>query len=182
MPLQYSPEWDLTSIPDSIFASERARRIAAKRKKFGPLKLEPCATCGRILGARDRRHPCPIHNAPAPRNTPWRVKKSRNHVMLALALAINEVKPPGPGTWHVRGTGRRDLALTYEVSEEALRALIPAIPSEGGDEILGEFVWLHLGGADILACARVPGEYKKGSFRWGDGDQMNFWAAIPCGG
>jgi hypothetical protein len=99
--MQYSPEWDLSSIPDPIFASERARRVAAKRKKFGAVKLAPCKDCGRLINARQRRYPCPYHVAPPPADAPTRIQKSRDEVMLAIALAIPEIQQREEIVYHL---------------------------------------------------------------------------------
>ena len=47
----------LELIPTAVIRSEVNRRLAAKHPK--PRKLEPCAGCGAMLGARERRKACP---------------------------------------------------------------------------------------------------------------------------
>jgi len=46
-PLSYSSSWDLSTIPEDIWASEHGRRNAAKRSTFGRPKSDaprcPCA-------------------------------------------------------------------------------------------------------------------------------------------
>lgn len=73
--MKYSPNWDLTTIPDLEFASERARRVAAKRV-YQP-KLAACPKCGQMLSARQRRYRCPEHLDPAERNPGVRKKVKR---------------------------------------------------------------------------------------------------------
>jgi hypothetical protein len=197
--MQYSPEWDLSSIPDAIFASERARRVAAKRKKFGPLKIALCEDCGRAISARERRFPCPLHVPPPSRDTVLRIGKNRNEVLLAIALAIAKVSSHGPGEWSVQKFGRRDISLTYEVFGEALRgrsgARIKAhgySPRESGrarlTRLAGGFdadsrtVWEQFGGFEILERAGIPlREYPSGVLQDPVDLLMLFYALIPCG-
>lgn len=53
----YNHHWDLTTIPDDKFASERGRRNQAKRGSTA--KLSPCVGCATSLTARQRRAACP---------------------------------------------------------------------------------------------------------------------------
>jgi len=180
--MQYSPEWELSSIPDPIFASERARRVAAKRKKFGAVKLAHCQTCGRLINARQRRFACPFHVAPPASDTETRVKKSRDEVVLAVAQAISEVRRPGPGKWHVQKTGRRDVTLSYEVKEWALRKYASPDPEQEGAEAYSRKVWQKFGGVEILERAGIPGEYENGTIHDLSDGEVTFFAVIPCGG
>jgi hypothetical protein len=53
---KYSPDWELDSIPEPEFASEKARRNSAKRETFGggrPVKLAACPHCKREFSARE---------------------------------------------------------------------------------------------------------------------------------
>lgn len=197
--IKYSPEWDLSSIPDSVFASERAKRVAAKRKKFGPLKITLCATCGRTINARERRFPCPLHIAPPPRETGLRIPKNRKDVLLAVALAIAKVPGHGPGEWSVQEFGRRDISLIYEVYGKALRggssARIKAqgySPREsarsrlrrlaGGFDADSRTVWEQLGGFEILERAGIPlRQYQSGVLQDPIDHLMLFYSVIPCG-
>ena len=58
----WSPTWDLATIPADIFASERARRVAAKRKTHAggrPPIERPCPRCGAACpSAREARSHC----------------------------------------------------------------------------------------------------------------------------
>ncbi len=197
--MQYSPEWDLSSIPERIFASERARRIAAKRKKFGPVKIALCETCGRAINARERRFPCPLHVPPPTRDTVLRIGRNRKEVLLAIALAIAKVSCHGPGEWSVQNFGRRDISLTYEVYGEALRgrssARIKALgysPREsararlrrlaGGFDADSRTVWEQFGGLEILERAGIPlREYQSGVLQDPIDLLMLFYSVIPCG-
>lgn len=178
--IKYSPEWDLSSIPDPVFASERARRVAAKRKKFGQPKIAPCKDCGRLINARQRRFPCPYHVPPPASDAPNRVNKSRDEVMLAVALAIAEVGRRGPGRWHIEKTGRRDVTLSYKVRKNAVREVMSPVD---GDEkaAYDKAVWQEYGGNEILKHAGIPGEYEHLSIHWFDGEIVTF-STIPCGG
>jgi hypothetical protein len=180
--MQYSLGWDLSSIPESIFASERARRVAAKRKKFGAVKLAPCTNCGRLINARQRRYPCPYHVPPPAAKDPARVKKSRDEVMLAIALAIAEVGLDGPGKWHVEKTGRRDINLSYTADEKALGETNSADQGMQGAEAYARAVWQQFGGLKILEHAGVLGTYYTGAIHWTTNGTMAFFATIPCGG
>ena len=55
----YQPHWDLTTIPDGPFNSERGRRHALKGSQQSNMKLRPCDQCGNALNATQRRKPCP---------------------------------------------------------------------------------------------------------------------------
>lgn len=180
--MQYSPEWDLSSIPEPIFASERARRVAAKRKKFGPVKLAPCKDCGRLINARQRRYPCPYHVAPPAAKDPARVKKSRDEVMLALALAIAEVGHLGPGKWRAEKTGRRDVTLTYTADEKVLLKSATPDPGLEGAQAFSRPVWQQFGGLGILEHAGITGNYQTLAIHWTTDGKMVFFATIPCGG
>ena len=178
--MQYSPAWDLSSIPESIFASERARRVAAKRKKFGQPKIAPCKDCGRLINARQRRFPCPFHVPPPASDAPNRVNKSRDEVMLAVALAIAEVGRRGPGRWHVEKTGRRDVTLSYKVRKNAERQVLS--PKEEKETAAYDMaVWQEYGGNEILKCAGILGKYEHLTIHWSDGKIVTFMT-IPCGG
>jgi hypothetical protein len=54
----YTPGWDLSTIPDPAFNSEIGRRRGA-RGAARPKVLRPCQSCGLLLGARERRGVCP---------------------------------------------------------------------------------------------------------------------------
>jgi hypothetical protein len=180
--MQYSPEWDLSSIPDSVFASERAKRVAAKRKTFGRPKIAPCESCGRLINARQRRFPCPFHLPPSESATLTRVKKSRDEVMLAVALAIAEVENHGPGKWHLQKTGRRDVTLSYQVQAKALQDSATPESNRDGAEAYSETIWKDFGGDEILIRAGIPGDYEAGTIDWVDDGELSFFAVIPCGG
>lgn len=70
--LNYSPAWDLSTIPDSVWSSEHGRRNAARRKRVGlstgrPARIVTCP-CGQWTGTRTefRTHRCDIiRSAPA---------------------------------------------------------------------------------------------------------------------
>lgn len=47
----------LEPIPTPVIRAEVNRRTAKEHPQ--PRKLEPCAGCGAMLGARERRLPCP---------------------------------------------------------------------------------------------------------------------------
>lgn len=52
--MKYSERWDLTTIPEREFNSERGRRLAVQRKTPAvPKKLRPCSMCGGEFGARE---------------------------------------------------------------------------------------------------------------------------------
>ena len=55
----YKPTWDLTTIPDEKWNSEHGRRQRAKAPAVTNVKLKPCASCGTMLNATQRRKPCP---------------------------------------------------------------------------------------------------------------------------
>ena len=197
--MEYSPEWDLSSIPERVFASERARRVAAMRKKFGPLKIAPCETCGREISARERRFPCPLHVPPPSRDTVERIGKNRKDILLAIALAISNVSSHGPGEWTVQNFGRREISLTYEVYGEALRGRSSArikahgySPREsararlrrlaGGFDADSRTVWEKFGGLEILERAGIPLEgNQRGVLQDPIDLLMLFYAVIPCG-
>lgn len=54
--MDWKPTWDLTTIPDPEFNSERGRRLAEQRSTPAvPKKLRPCPYCAEEFGARDLR-------------------------------------------------------------------------------------------------------------------------------
>ena len=55
---RWSKHWDLTSVPDDKLYSEVGRRRSLKAPQ-PKKKLRPCKHCGILLGARERRLPCP---------------------------------------------------------------------------------------------------------------------------
>ncbi|HVJ09249.1 MAG TPA: hypothetical protein VM554_12785 [Acidisarcina sp.] len=61
--MKYTPEWDLTTIPDALIRAEFAKRIPRK-----PRNLVPCVGCLAPLSARERRKPCPHCGARNPRS------------------------------------------------------------------------------------------------------------------
>ena len=56
--MSYVPSWDLSTIPDEVWASEQGRRSRAKAPRVTNVKLEPCKHCGEPLTARERRRAC----------------------------------------------------------------------------------------------------------------------------
>ncbi len=57
----YTPDWDLKTIPDDKFASERGRRNRARQgTRSLRIILEPCIHCAEPLGVRQRRGACPM--------------------------------------------------------------------------------------------------------------------------
>lgn len=64
--MDYTPDWNIRSIPDDLLNSEAARRRVAKRLGPGNIKLEPCTKCGKELTARQRRLKCPEHGIDQP--------------------------------------------------------------------------------------------------------------------
>ena len=58
MKMNYSPNWDLATIPDEPFYSEAGRRRGA-RAHPKQKKLAPCRHCGQMAGAFERRGACP---------------------------------------------------------------------------------------------------------------------------
>lgn len=50
--------WDLSTIPDEVWASEQGKRSRAKAPRATNVKLEPCKYCGESLTARERRRAC----------------------------------------------------------------------------------------------------------------------------
>lgn len=60
--MQYRDTWDLSTIPDDLWASEHGRRQRAKAPAATNIKLEPCPgpKCRAQLTATQRRLPaCP---------------------------------------------------------------------------------------------------------------------------
>ena len=57
--VKYSPDWDLSTIPETEWKSENGRRQRAKAPRVTNIKLKPCAKCGESLNASQRRKPCP---------------------------------------------------------------------------------------------------------------------------
>lgn len=54
--MDWRPTWNLRSIPDDKFNSERGRRLAEKRATPAvPKKLRPCPYCSKEFGAREMR-------------------------------------------------------------------------------------------------------------------------------
>ena len=56
--INFTSNWDLTTIPDDLLNSESGRRRRAKGPQSTNLKLEPCRWCGALLSARQRRRKC----------------------------------------------------------------------------------------------------------------------------
>lgn len=56
---------DLSRIPTAELRAEINRRLARQSPK--PKTLKPCQACGKLLGARERRQPCPACGARNPR-------------------------------------------------------------------------------------------------------------------
>lgn len=63
---EWTPDFDLTTVPDKPLWSEVGRRRAAKGYAK-PKKLEPCSGCGLKLGAAERRKACPGCGVSQPR-------------------------------------------------------------------------------------------------------------------
>jgi hypothetical protein len=57
--VKYSPQWDLSTIPEPEWKSENGRRQRAKAPAATYIKLKPCAKCGESLNVTQRRKPCP---------------------------------------------------------------------------------------------------------------------------
>lgn len=60
--MEYRETWDLSTIPDDIWASEHGRRQRLKGPRATYIKLSPCPgpKCGKELTATQRRLPaCP---------------------------------------------------------------------------------------------------------------------------
>ena len=55
----YTPEWDLSTIPDPQLQTEVGRRRRSKAPHATYQVLKPCPKCGRPLNATQRRKPCP---------------------------------------------------------------------------------------------------------------------------
>jgi len=141
--MQYSPEWDLSSIPERVFASERARRVAAKRKKFGAVKLAPCKDCGRLINARQRRYPCPYHVAPPSADDPTRVRKSRDEVIWPL-LWLCRSWPSGAWQMACRENWPPRHYIVIHRRSKALRGTGLSV-SKLEDAMIGK-VWARYGG------------------------------------
>lgn len=58
-PVAYARNWDLSTIPDDVWASEHGRRNRAKAPDATNIKLQPCIHCTELLTARERRKACP---------------------------------------------------------------------------------------------------------------------------
>jgi ribosomal protein S27AE len=56
--VKYSPDWDLSTIPESELNSEVGRRRRAKGPSVTNVNLKPCAKCGESLNATQRRKAC----------------------------------------------------------------------------------------------------------------------------
>ena len=56
--MKYKPHWDLATIPDPEWNSENGRRQRLKAPAATHIKLKPCAKCGTMLNATERRKPC----------------------------------------------------------------------------------------------------------------------------
>jgi hypothetical protein len=176
--MQWSPEWDLSSIPEDKFKSERARRQVAKRKTVGNTRLGPCRKCGRMLTTRQRRLPCPLHIPPLTHALDEGMEKaaptvSRTQAIVSLQTAIVAQGPQGPGVWSVSTQGRFGLTLNYVAPYQDM---LDGCPQE---DRLMEAVWQDLGGVDILEHAGLTGEYQNGSILNVNASVIHFWAAIP---
>jgi hypothetical protein len=102
--------------------------------------------------------------------------------MLAVALAIAEVGHRGPGRWHVEKIGRRDVTLSYDVKEKALRRSASPVPEPEGVEAYSRAVWQKFGGVDILERAGIPGDYENFTNENLTDGEITFFAVVPCGG
>jgi hypothetical protein len=77
---RWTPDFDITTIPDSVLLTESARRIRAKQiESPRPRVLRQCEHCLKPFGAREmRKHLplCPERNNPGtPRREGWTVRK-----------------------------------------------------------------------------------------------------------
>jgi hypothetical protein len=70
--MKWRSTWDLTSIPEAEFNSEKARRNSLRRTTFGggrPVILKPCPYCRKKMATRElalHKGKCPSN----PRNLP----------------------------------------------------------------------------------------------------------------
>ncbi len=63
--MEYSPNWDLLTIPRDLLRAEYARNIKPPAPRA---RVElPCIQCAHPLSARERRKPCPKCGSRQPR-------------------------------------------------------------------------------------------------------------------
>lgn len=55
----YSPKWDLSTIPEPEWQSEHGRRRRLKGPQVTNANLKPCSRCSQPLTASQRRKACP---------------------------------------------------------------------------------------------------------------------------
>lgn len=55
----WTDAWDLSTIPETLWASEHGRRMRLKRRTPPQKRLKACPACGRQASATERRKPCP---------------------------------------------------------------------------------------------------------------------------
>jgi DNA-binding Lrp family transcriptional regulator len=178
--INWTSEWDLTSIPDSLLHSEAARRRVGKRKQAGNIKLETCPVCKRQITSRQRRYACPLHISPKERRKLG--LPTRTDALDRLEAAIVSTPKMGPGVWSVKATGRSSVMLEFNCHSEELAAFAKQFEEKLGrpidDDDAIPIVWHFLGGDEILETAGLAGEYENHSLN--DGEMLNFFAIIPC--
>jgi hypothetical protein len=170
--MDWTPDWNLSSIPENLWKSEHGRRQVAKRKRHGRVKLAACPHCGKMVNARVRRYPCPLHIPPTD-NSAARV--GAIDAMARLRAAIAGVEKLGPGFWSCRRQGRRAVVLQYSCSARDLRTMA----EEYHLTDLTELVWRGLGGQTILETADLEGAYENFQIECPENGEMEFFAVIP---
>ena len=99
--MNYSPKWDLGTIPPAVFESEYGRRRVAKRKDYSTLRVDHiCPVCGKgIPGILWQRHYNPAtgkhikhRNAETARKALGRIRKKSS--MGAVRIAREAIFEP----------------------------------------------------------------------------------------
>jgi hypothetical protein len=178
--INWTSDWDLTSIPGSLLHSEAARRRVAKRKQAGNIKLETCPNCKRQITSRQRRYACPLHISPKERRELG--LPTRADALDRLEAAIAATPRMGPGVWSVKATGRSSVKLEFNCYSEELATFAKQFEGKLGrpidDDDAIHVVWHILGGNEILEAAGLAAEYE--NHLLDEGKRVNFFSIIPC--
>jgi len=168
--VDWTPEWDLSTIPDKLFLSERARRNAAKRTKPTRLNLQPCPKCGKVMNSRQRRYPCPSH-IPAPARAVRELANVRRaDVFQLVTKAIEKRGQVGPGSWSVSLQGRFGVMLEWS-----------GVGTDVGHDLNSQKPWEQFGGNELVRAAgyspKLP--LQESSYSDEEQEEWHFCKVLP---
>src|SRR5215469_14087676 len=115
MPLvDWTPQFDITSVPDAVLLAESARRLRARQRTAPRPKIKrPCAFCQELFGAREMRKHLPLcprrHETTPAIRSGWALKRITD---------LDEQRRETYRYWQSRSIGER-LAAVWDATEAA---------------------------------------------------------------